>query len=142
MARNCMTQPPIIGLAGTIAALALLGPATAQNADRLARADANGDGAIEWQELQDMRANGFERMDRNDDGYVDMDDRPGFGPGRSRFQNAFNEIKASSDTDGDGRITKTEMLDAPAPLFTVGDTNEDGILSAEEIAALPEGAGN
>ena len=71
-----------------------------------------------------------------------MDDRPGFGPGRSRFQNAFNEIKASSDTDGDGRITKTEMLDAPAPLFTVGDTNEDGILSAEEIAALPEGAGN
>lgn len=142
MARMNTKRARRFALASGLLASAHIGSASAQTADRLARADSNGDGAIEWQEVLDMRASGFERMDRNDDGFVDLDDRPRFGPGRSRFETAFNQLKANSDADGDGRITQTEMIEAPAPVFTAGDTDEDGTLSADEIAALPQDGGN
>ncbi|MEO0551439.1 MAG: signal transduction protein [Pseudomonadota bacterium] len=126
---------------GGIACLMAAGSAAAQNMDRLAEADANGDGSIEWQELVDMRASIFERLDRNDDGVVSSKDSPNFGPGKGRFGQALEQVKQSSDADGDGQITKTEMLEAPSPLFDNGDTNEDKILSAEELSALRASAG-
>ena len=121
---------------GGLSLLATAGVAIAQDGGRLAAADSNGDGAIEWQEVVDMRAAGFERMDRNSDGVVNLDDRPRFGPGKSRFTEAFEGLVANADANGDGSISKTEMLEAPAPLFTTADVNEDGILSAEEIESL------
>lgn len=142
MARTDSAHARRFAIASSLVALVFVGTALAQNADRLARADSNGDGAIQWQEVLDMRASGFERMDRNKDGFVDLDDRPRFGPGRGRFESAFNEIKANSDADGDGRISQTEMIDAPAPFFTAGDTDKDGVLSADEIAALPPDGSN
>jgi hypothetical protein len=125
----------MIALAGAFAALALSTPATAQDARRLAEADANGDGNIEWQELINMRAAVFARLDRNGDGYADGRDSPRVGPLKSRFDEAFRSVK-DADANGDRRISKSEMLNAPAPLFTNGDTNGDQVLSAEEMAAL------
>ena len=112
------------------------GVANAQDGARLAAADSNGDGAIEWQEVVDMRASGFARMDRNSDGVVNLDDSPRFGPGKSRFTEAFEGLVTNADANGDGSISKTEMLEAPAPRFTSADVNEDGVLSAEEIESL------
>lgn len=119
--------------------LAVAGSASAQSMDRLAEADANGDGNIEWQEMLDMRAGIFERLDRNGDGFVDSQDAPRFGPGRSRFAEALANLEGA-DADGDGRVTEAELLESPAPLFEEGDTDGDGVLSAEEIAALRETA--
>ena len=121
---------------GGLSLLATTGVAIAQDGGRLAAADSNGDGAIEWQEVVDMREAGFERLDRNSDGTVNLDDRPRFGPGKVRFTEAFEELATNADADGDGSISKTEMLEAPAPRFTSADGNEDGVLSAEEIESL------
>ena len=121
---------------GGLSLLATTGVAFAQDGGRLAAADSNGDGAVEWQEVVDMRATGFERMDRNSDGMGNLDDRPKFGPGKSRFTEAFEGLVTNADADGDGSITKTEMLEAPAPRFTSADVNDDGVLSADEIASL------
>ncbi|MEM1148004.1 MAG: EF-hand domain-containing protein [Pseudomonadota bacterium] len=126
---------------GGLALIASLGAASAQSLDRLSRADANGDGAIEWQEVLAMRETMFGRLDRNGDGFADMDDRPGFGPATSRFDAALQNLMTAADADGDGRISKAEMVNAPAPLFTSGDTDENGILSADEIASLSAEAG-
>jgi len=127
----------------TLAAITLFasaGLASAQDAERLTQADADGDGNISWEEVVDMRMSAFERLDRNDDGFVDTDDSPRFGPAKARFEEALGELVAS-DADADGRVSETEMLEAPAPMFTSGDANEDGILSAEEITALRESVG-
>jgi Ca2+-binding EF-hand superfamily protein len=115
---------------------AAAGTASAQSAERLADADANGDGNITWQEMMDMRAATFARLDRNGDGFADSKDSPR-GPMKARFDEALAQLK-NADTNGDGRISKSEMLNAPAPLFTEGDTNGDKVLSAAEITAMRE----
>lgn len=127
------------GLVAAVMILAAAGPASAQTADRLAEADANGDGNITWQEMTDARAATFARLDRNGDGFVDNNDSPRMGPMKARFQEAFAQLK-TSDANGDGRISKSEMMNAPAPLFENGDTNGDKILSAAELSALREQA--
>ena len=134
-------QASLFALAGGLMLIAAADNAVAQSMDRLADADANGDGNIEWQEMLDMRAGIFERLDRNGDGFADSTDTPRLGPARSRFSEALTSIQGA-DTNSDGRISKTEMLDAPAQMFEQGDTNGDKVLSAEEITALREsGAG-
>lgn len=112
--------------------------ASAQVADpdeMIARADANGDGDISWEEVTVLRADSFEKLDRNDDGVISLDDRP---PGllAGRFDEAFERVLASFDGDRDGQVAQTEMMGAPAPAFEQGDMNEDGVLTADEMAAL------
>lgn len=127
------------GFATLIGVILLGGAAWAQSADRLSEADANGDGAIEWQEMVDLRAAAFERLDRNDDGFADSGDAPRIGPAKSRFTEVLDQL-SSADSDGDGRISKSEMLEAPSPAFENGDTDGDKVLSADELSALREAA--
>lgn len=101
----------------------------------LARADANGDGVISWEEVLDMRRNAFSRLDRNGDGYADAEDRPR-GPLGSRYTEKLSELIPQFDTDRDGRISQAEFIDAPSPAFEAGDTNNDGTLSADELTRL------
>ncbi|MEO0982838.1 MAG: hypothetical protein AAFX03_09335 [Pseudomonadota bacterium] len=137
MTRTTKSRSPLLALMGAIAVVAVSGNAAAQSTERLARADANGDGAIEWQEMLDMRSAAFERLDRNSDGFADANDSPRFGPGKSRFGEALAQIQ-DADADGDGRISRTEMMEAPAPMFDEGDADGDKVLSAEELTALRE----
>lgn len=125
----------LYALAGGFVLFATPDAASAQDAGRLAEADANGDGKITWQEMVDMRAGIFERLDRNGDGFASSDDSPGMGPGKRRFSDAFDKVK-NTDANGDGRISKDEMLNGPAPLFDKGDIDGDKVLSAAELAAL------
>lgn len=141
MKRSSVFKSSLLALAGTVAVLTLAGAASAQDASRLAEADANGDGNIEWQEMMDMRAAIFERLDRNGDGFADSSDSPRFGPGKSRFNEALGKLQ-DVDANGDGRISEEEMMASPAPLFDAGDTDGDKVLSADEIAALREAAAN
>ncbi|WP_395446006.1 EF-hand domain-containing protein [Caulobacter sp. UC70_42] len=40
-----------------------------------------------------------------------------------------------ADRNGDGRVTRSEFVDGPAPLFDRADRDHDGRLSRDEIAA-------
>ncbi|MEL7453799.1 MAG: hypothetical protein AAGJ50_10565 [Pseudomonadota bacterium] len=122
-------------LVASIATLSFASGAAAQTPERLALADTNGDGNIDWHEVIELRSTTFERLDRNGDGYADSNDSPRFARGRERFNEAFARIE-KADRDGDGRVSRSEMLDAPAPLFEKGDVDGDKILSAEELAEL------
>jgi Ca2+-binding EF-hand superfamily protein len=72
-------------------------------------------------------------MDRSGDGYVDSRDRPRLMG--SRIDQAYAAL-ARADANGDRRISRAELRDAPAPGFDAADADQDGVLSAREIAAI------
>ncbi|MEM6682607.1 MAG: hypothetical protein AAF607_10220 [Pseudomonadota bacterium] len=135
-ARRTLTRYTIFAAALICAGLSI-SPAMADNKqdmDRmLEQADQNRDGNIAWDEVVEMRTKMFSRLDRNGDGYADMDDSP--KRFRGRFEQALNSM-TQFDTNNDGRISKTEMLEGKAPAFEKGDTNGDNVLTAEEFSAL------
>lgn len=103
--------------------------------EMFAVADANNDGAISWSEVLAVRTQNFERLDRNNDGYISARDRPR-GPFGARFDEAFAQVQTQFDANSDRRVSRPEMIDAPAPAFTRGDVDGDGVLSAGELSAL------
>lgn len=114
--------------------------ASAQSIDQLAQADSNGDGSVTKQELLDLRAANFGRLDRNGDGFIDSADSPPMGPGKKRFGDAYAQVQAA-DANGDRRISRQELVGAPTPRFDAADKDSNGILSSQEIAALRASAG-
>lgn len=129
--------PAIVGGLLIGPALIIAAPGHAQSHDQmrqlLERADTNGDGNITRAEFDRVRSEMFARLDRNGDGHVDSKDRPRmFG---DRFDQAYRML-TSLDTNGDRRISRTELANGDAPAFVAGDTNGDDVLSRTEIAAL------
>ena len=94
------------------------------------RIDSNGDGVISRAEYRAVQAARWPQIDRNGDGYLAEDDFPRIAAQRARTQ--LGHV-AYLDTDGDGRISRTEFLDGPAPVFRRADRNGDGVLTRSEL---------
>jgi Ca2+-binding EF-hand superfamily protein len=105
----------------------------------LEQADADHDGKVTKQEYVDARAAQFSRMDRDGDGYIDeAASRPG---GNERGQRAAAAIRGRMDSNGDGKVSKEEFINAPTMLFDKFDANKDGVLDATELEAARNAAG-
>jgi Ca2+-binding EF-hand superfamily protein len=96
------------------------------------RIDTNGDGVISRAEFRTVQAARWTQIDRNGDGYLGEDDFPRFAVRRARTQLA--EI-AYLDADGDGRISQSEFVSGPVPVFRRADGNADGVLTRSEVEA-------
>lgn len=132
------------GVATLLSIVCMLNPAVAAAQARdplqlISEADANKDGAVSWAEVVSMRRQTFARLDRNTDGVISSADRP-WGAFGARFDQAFASVKSQFDANGDNRVARSEMVDAPSPVFDRGDINGDRILSAEELAVLRNAA--
>ena len=101
--------------------------------ERLRQADTNGDGMISRDEAAalPMIAKHFDEIDTNHDGQITADELRAF------HQNMRAAHFKKLDTDGDGRISRTEAQAAPrlAERFDQLDTNKDGFLTPDELAA-------
>jgi Ca2+-binding EF-hand superfamily protein len=101
-------------------------------------ADANGDGIITREEFLAARERAFVRLDRNGDGYIDKDDLPSRLVGRGNAQQRLTQLVTQLDKDGDGRLSKAEFTEGPTPLFDRADTDHNGELSRDEVAAFKQ----
>ena len=145
-------------LISALAALALLPAAqpvqpSGERLDALlAQADLDGDGAVTREEYDLARSRAFDRMDQNADGFLDESDRaaapslqrPGHAPdprvraALTALEQGRERTRPPADADGDGLISEAEFPATPAPGFDRADRNADGVLSAEELAAIQD----
>jgi len=102
----------------------------------LANADENGDGRISRAEFTAARAKLFARFDRNGDGFLSKDDVPQGLFGRRRGGDRMQQAMTMLDKNGDGRISRDEFVNGPGLLFERADANHDGVIDAQELAAL------
>lgn len=107
----------------------------AERADKMfARLDANKDGKVA---VDEMPAKGLRKADPAGDkaGGEKGGDKPGDKAGK-RGQIAF----ARTDANKDNALTRAEVNAMLAERFKRKDTNNDGVLSPEELKARPERA--
>jgi len=101
-------------------------------------ADTNGDGVITREEFHAARERLFARLDRNGDGFIDKDDMSGRLARRQKAQERLAELVTQLDKDGDGRVSRSEFVDGPTPPFDRADTDRNGELSRDEVAAAKQ----
>ncbi len=127
----------LVGMIGVASQVAFAATGEAPRADgqkQMQRADKNGDHKISREEAaaHPRLAKRFDAIDANKDGFITRDEMKA-----AHAKVASARLKAI-DTDGDGRISRAEA-NAKAPHvarnFDAMDTNKDGYLSKDEMAA-------
>jgi Ca2+-binding EF-hand superfamily protein len=117
----------------TVIAAMLAGPVTAQT-DQFADADKNGDGKITRQEFLEARAARFDSIDTNKDGKLSRDEFVAAAP-NFRARMLASSTFSNFDKNSDGTLSRDEFKNGPTPGFDYADTNGDGVLTADEVAA-------
>lgn len=128
---------PMASFAGLVLVVTAA-PACAQRfggGEMFDRADANNDGFITRAEFDTSRAARLAEMDRNKDGAISHADfkRLRFAP--QKLRDRIDQVIRAMDENGDGRISRAEMVEGPSPLFDRADVNNDGRLDGAEVAA-------
>jgi Ca2+-binding EF-hand superfamily protein len=128
----------VISTAAALAATACAADKPASMEKHFAMMDADKDGKISMAEHEAGAKSMFTLMDANKDGVVTADEMTAANmhgaPASKSDMSAQDKIKVV-DTDGDGKLTAAEHATASSSMFTRADTNRDGFLSRQEVAA-------
>lgn len=105
--------------------------------------DTNGDRAIQFSEVQAVRAALFDRLDTNGDGFLDAEELRAaaqqVGERREVAMVSADNLAghvSRMDTDGDGRISRDEFSGFIPDRLRGADTDGDRVLSLRELRAL------
>lgn len=96
-------------------------------------ADANRDGAVTRAEFLSARNRLFDRLDRNNDGFVSQADAGGRIARRRGGGERLAQLMQAMDADRDGRLGRREFVEGPS-LFDRADRNGDGVVDPREMA--------
>ncbi len=140
-------------LLGATIPLALVLPALAQPMGDGMRMvfealDLDGNGAVTMQEMEDARGGRFAEADANGDGALDRDEL--LAMGHARMERRVDRMIERGDADGDGMLGEAELAalregrgasggeDRIARMFDRMDSDGDGSLSETEVEAAAE----
>ena len=98
--------------------------------ERLRAADLNGDGAITRAEARTGRETAFRAMDTDNDGFVTAAEKEAR---RAEVAKKRGDRGAGGDTDGDGKVSRAEFLNAPYRIFDRLDANRNDTIDAAEL---------
>jgi len=101
-------------------------------AQRMEKADRNHDGMITRKEFTTYRSQQFSEIDRNHDGYLSAEDVPAFARRTDRGQQ-FTRMIETLDGNHDGRISHSEFVNGPTPVFDQADLDRNGVIDAFEM---------
>ncbi|BCM91671.1 hypothetical protein IAD21_03546 [Abditibacteriota bacterium] len=97
--------------------------------------DSNSDGTLMWTELTTAAKKAFNLDDNNGNGNLEFDEyRINNHP--AAMAGYITQHAQEIDGDGDGTITKSELLTEAHHIFGKTDTNSDGKITPEEFAQL------
>lgn len=108
----------------------------------LTSADTNQDGRISRAEANAAQDRAFKRLDTNHDGQIDAKEFDAGQPGlpadataqdKKRRHRVIDGWFHHMDSDGNGKISRSEYRKALTPYFNSLDANGDGYISADEL---------
>jgi Ca2+-binding EF-hand superfamily protein len=97
---------------------------------RLARLDANKDGAVDQQEFS--AAQKLKEADANSDGTLSAEELTAFVQ-KQELERKVERLTRRLDIDGDGKVTLAEIEKNKAEHFALLDRNDDGKLEGREL---------
>jgi Ca2+-binding EF-hand superfamily protein len=106
----------------------------AKSSPMFEKLDSNGDGTITPKEHKAAKRERFARMDVNGDGVLTPEDK------KQRYKQKRSKMErglAPLDADQDGRISRDEFVKTDSPMFTHFDQNGDGKITRKEIENAP-----
>ncbi len=130
----------VLGAGALVTSLAMAKDKHASVDKEFAMMDTDKDGKISAAEHAAGAKAMFEKMDSNKDGKVTADEMAAAhlamtgNKAKKGDMSAAEKIKMV-DSDGDGVLTAAEHAKASEEMFAKMDTNKDGFLSKEEMAA-------
>lgn len=101
--------------------------------------DTNGDGQVTVIEIKEAGAQRFQDMDTNGDGLLSVEElqAPALEQAKGRSERMITRMIEWRDSDGDGQLSQAELgTDMGERMFMRLDADEDGVITAEEFAAI------
>ena len=97
----------------------------------LERFDANGDGSISQEEVDQYRADRLKQFDADGDGMLTLEEYEALWMDvmRKRMVRRFQR----HDSDGDGKITAEEFAERTKHMVMMRDRNDDGVLNKDDL---------
>lgn len=96
--------------------------------------DSNQDGKLSLDEMPDHRQKYLDKMDMDNDGFISKEEAEAKRGGHHKNRMAM--MMQRLDSDGDGKITRSEFTSHATEMFNKADENGDGVVTEDEIGNM------